>query len=123
MAWMNLSLSDSKTKRGIHVLARALACSMLLVLTSCAIPPLRPPHPGPGLPEVYPPGLTGANSPENSAQLKVEEFYNDRLLLFLIDQALAGNQELKILNEEVQIAGNAILARRGAYLPFLGFRG
>ena len=41
------------------------------------------------------------------------------MLTSLIDQALAGNQELKILDEEVQIASNEILARRGAYLPFV----
>ena len=34
-----------------------------------------------------------------------------RCLRGLIDQALAGNRELKILNEEVQIASNEILAR------------
>ena len=43
------------------------------------------------------------------------------MLTSLIDQALVGNRELKILNEEVQIASNEILARRGAYLPFVTF--
>ena len=37
----------------------------------------------------------------------------------LIDQALVGNQELRILNENIQIASNEVLARRGAYLPFV----
>jgi NodT family efflux transporter outer membrane factor (OMF) lipoprotein len=37
----------------------------------------------------------------------------------LIHQALLGNRELKVLNEEVQIAGNEVLARSGAYLPFI----
>jgi NodT family efflux transporter outer membrane factor (OMF) lipoprotein len=37
----------------------------------------------------------------------------------LIHQALVGNRELKVLNEEVQIAGNEVLARSGAYLPFI----
>ena len=45
------------------------------------------------------------------------------MLTSLIDQALAGNQELKILAEEIQIASNEILARQGAYLPFVTFRG
>jgi NodT family efflux transporter outer membrane factor (OMF) lipoprotein len=43
------------------------------------------------------------------------------MLSGLIDQALAGNRELKILNEEVQIASNEVLARRGAYCPFVTF--
>ena len=58
-------------------------------------------------------------TPETSAQVAVEEFYNDPTLIGLIDQALAGSQELRILNEEVQIASNEVLARRGAYLPFV----
>ena len=37
----------------------------------------------------------------------------------MIDQALFGNRELKILDEAVQIARNEILARQGAYLPFV----
>jgi outer membrane protein, multidrug efflux system len=56
---------------------------------------------------------------ENSSQLGIEEFYNDPLLTGLIHQALAGNRELKILDQEVRIAGNEILARQGAYLPFV----
>ncbi len=83
-------------------------------------PRLRQAEPGPGLPA----GFNGApsseaTSPENSAQLGIEEFYNDPLLTRLIQQALVGNRELKILDQEVQIAKNEILARQGAYLPFL----
>ena len=64
-------------------------------------------------------------SPENSARVGIDEFYTDPMLLCLIDQALSpvGNRELKILNEEVQIARNEILARSGAYLPFVSAGG
>ena len=41
------------------------------------------------------------------------------MLTRLIQQALVGNRELKILDEEVQIARNEVLARQGAYLPFV----
>jgi NodT family efflux transporter outer membrane factor (OMF) lipoprotein len=102
-----------------RVLARAVACGVLLVLPSCGIPPLRQAEPGPPLP----PTFNGAAGPDNSARLGVQEFFKGPTLTRLIGQALAGNRELKILNEEVQIAGNEVLARRGAYLPFLGFRG
>ena len=38
----------------------------------------------------------------------------------MLDRKGAGRQwELKVLNEEVQIAGNEVLARSGAYLPFI----
>jgi outer membrane protein, multidrug efflux system len=88
---------------------------MLLVLPSCGIPALRHAQPGPGLP----PDINGATSPENSAQLGIEEFYNDRMLTCLIEKALVDNRELKILNEEVAISGNEVLSRSGAYLPFV----
>lgn len=58
---------------------------------------------------------------ENSAQLGVDEFYNDPKLTELIQQAVLGNRELKILDQEIQIASNEILARQGAYLPFVTF--
>jgi outer membrane protein, multidrug efflux system len=112
---MNFLVRFSKTKRVKHVLARAIICSALLVLPSCAIPPLRQAAPGPDLPESF----NGATSSENSAQLGIDEFFNNPTLSRLIDQALFGNRELKILDEEVQIARNDILARQGAYLPFV----
>ena len=67
--------------------------------------------------------FNGATSPENSSQLGIEEFYHDPMLTCLIHQALAGNRELKILDQEIQIASNEVLARQGAYLPFVSFRG
>jgi NodT family efflux transporter outer membrane factor (OMF) lipoprotein len=89
---------------------------MLLVLPAC-IPILRRPVPAPELPESF----KGETSPDNSAQVGVDEFYNDPILLCLLNQAISpvGNRELKILNEEVQVARNEILARSGQYLPFV----
>jgi multidrug efflux system outer membrane protein len=114
---MNRSVRSSNTTRVKRVLARAIVCSMLLILPSCGISPLRQAQPGPGLPATF----NGVTSSENSAQLGIEEFFNDPMLTRLIDQALVGNRELKILNEEVQVASNEILARQGAYLPFVTF--
>ena len=91
------------------------ACLMLLVLPACGIPPLRGPAPAPCLP----PNFNGGNDPENSARVGIEEFYNDRMLLGLIEKALLDNRELRVLNEEVQIASNEVLSRSGAYLPFI----
>jgi outer membrane protein, multidrug efflux system len=113
---MNPSVRFSNARHMTHVIARAIACCiMLLVLPSCGIPPLRHPEPGPGLPAEF----NGATSSENSAQLGIEEFYNDRMLTSLIEKALFDNRELKNLNEEVQITSNEVLSRSGAYLPFI----
>ena len=113
---MNLPQRSPNAKQMRPVIARAIACGlMLLVLPSCGIPSLRKAETAPGLPADF----NGATSPENSSQLTIEEFYDDETLTCLIDQAMAGNRELKILNEDVQIASNEVLTRSGQYLPFL----
>ncbi len=112
---MNQSVRLWDTKPRKHAIAIAIACTLLLVLPSCGIPALRRPDPGPSMP----PDASDPTTTENSAQVRIEEFFEDPLLTCLIDQALVGNQELKILAEDVQIASNEVLARRGTYLPFL----
>ncbi len=106
------------TKPKNRAIPIAIVCSVLLVLPACGIPDLR--HADPGAP--IPPDSAGA-SMENSSQVPIEEFYRDPLLTSLIHQSLAGNQELKIMSEEVAIAANEVLARSGAYLPFLSAGG
>jgi len=71
---------------------------MLLVLPSCAIPPLRQAEPGPDLPA----GFNRATSSENSSQPRIAVFFNDPMHTRLIDQALVGNRELKILAQDVK---------------------
>jgi NodT family efflux transporter outer membrane factor (OMF) lipoprotein len=103
---------------------------VLLVLPGCFIPQLRPATTALTLPESFDGSPNGANGAtinnqtdaENSAQLRVDEFYNDSTLTQLICQALANNRELKILEEDVQIAQASIMSRRGALFPFLGLR-
>lgn len=41
------------------------------------------------------------------------------MLTQLIVQGLVNNQELRIRNQEIRIASNEIMARRGAYFPFI----
>lgn len=127
---MKLSVRWSNARRANRVIAGAIACGALLVLPGCFIPKLRPAETGAVVPASYdgaPGGTTnatvsGTTSPENSAQLRVDEFYNDPILLRYICQALATNRELKILEEEVQVARAATISTRGAFLPLVGFR-
>ena len=103
--------------------------SLLLVLPSCQIPKFRQSQPGPdpasfqlnGPPSAFGP-TDGATNLENSAQLSINDFYNDQTLERLISQGLAGNRELKMLEEDIQIARAEVLARRGAFLPLVGLR-
>jgi NodT family efflux transporter outer membrane factor (OMF) lipoprotein len=115
---MNHSVRFWNTKRTRHAIGIAIVCSFALVLPACGIPDLRPPLPGP----VLPPDNAPPDS-ENSALVGIEEFFNDPALISLIHQSLVTNQELKIRSEDVQIAGNEIRARRGAYLPFVTIGG
>jgi NodT family efflux transporter outer membrane factor (OMF) lipoprotein len=110
---------SSSALRRQRSIFQAMACGLLLLLTGCQLPALR----GAARTPPVPPDFGGRTSPASSATLGIDEFFDDPVLTQLICQGLASNQELKILNEEVQIAGNEILARKGAYLPFLFFRG
>ena len=125
---MNRLVRCSDTTHRQRALAIAIACSLLLVLPSC-IPLLRRPAAGPNLPENFDlhqadsksdlPEVYEAPSAESSACVKFEEFFTDPMLLNLIHQALVNNQELRIRNEDVLIASYEIMARQGAYLPFV----
>lgn len=143
-------LKYAQSRTGKRLIAIAITGSFLIVLPACRIPDLALAESAPALPEVYTaPAIVPANAStptastppqaaeidgshsitssgqkaevENVAQLGIEEFYHDPLLTNLIHQALAGNRELKILEQEVVIAANEVRARRGAYLPFVGF--
>ncbi len=109
-----VSSSGTQRKRKKLAIRLAIACGFLLVLPSC-IPHLRHPEPGPALPETF----QGAAGSESVARLTIEDFFGDPTLTTLIHQAVFGNQELRILAEEVQIASNDILARTGAYQPMI----
>lgn len=88
---------------------------MLVALSGCGIPRLFHADPPPEMPHDF----NGVTSAENSADLGIVEFFDDPVLTQLLTQGLAQNQELKIRNQEVRIAWNEIMARRGAYLPFV----
>lgn len=114
---MNRSASCSNAKATNFAVSIAVVSCALLVLPSCGIPKLHKACPAPPLPDSF----NGAVTCDNSSLLGWCEFYDDPQLTDLIGQALAGNQELRILNEDIRIANNEILARKGAYLPFFSF--
>lgn len=58
---------------------------------------------------------------ENSSKLSWREFFDDPNLTGLINEALIGNQELKILEQDIKIAYYEVQARRGSYFPFLNW--
>lgn len=96
-------------------IAAVIVCGVLVILPGCKIPSLRQPEAARELPDAF----NVATGPDNSAVLTIDEFFQDPILTGLILQGLAGNQELKILAEEIRIADNEVLKRRGAYFPFV----
>ena len=56
----------------------------------------------------------------NIGKIEWRDFFKDKNLDALIDSALKNNQELNIMTQEIAIANNEVMARRGEYLPNLG---
>jgi outer membrane protein, multidrug efflux system len=112
---MNFLVKSSKTKHKKPTIAIVVVCNILLVLSGCGIPQLRHREPVRDLPVSF----NGVTSAENSSQVGIDEFFEDPVLTGLIDEGLSGNLQLKILAEDIQIANNEILRRRGMYLPFV----
>jgi NodT family efflux transporter outer membrane factor (OMF) lipoprotein len=109
------AVRSSKKNRRTPAICAALTCSSVLLLSSCRIPELRGACPSRALPSDF----NGVTTADNSACVGFEEFFNDPILNDLILTGLSGNQELRILYEEVQIANNETLKRRGAIFPFV----
>lgn len=102
--------------------ASLAACAGLAwaLLASACLPTL--PHGRARAPRRDVPSSYGGRSDAtNSAQMKWSEFFTDPKLKALIDTALKNNQELNIVSLEVDIVQNEIMARRGEYLPKVGF--
>jgi NodT family efflux transporter outer membrane factor (OMF) lipoprotein len=64
----------------------------------------------------------GATDGRSTATLSWREFFAEPELARLIETALAGNQELNILLQEIEVDRNEALARSGEYLPSVGLR-
>lgn len=73
--------------------------------------------------KTVPASYNNSQDTTNSADIKWKEFFTDPYLEALIDTALANNQELNIITQEIEISRNEIRARKGEYLPFIGVRG
>jgi NodT family efflux transporter outer membrane factor (OMF) lipoprotein len=95
-----------------------IACLGLL-LGACSVPRIAEKKESRTVPARF--GDQGDTTSSARAGLKL--FYTDPNLTALIDTALKNNQELNLVLREVQIAQNEVLARRGAYVPFVNLGG
>ena len=94
-----------------------VATVALLVLTSC-VPTVIQRTVNRDIPSTF----REAADTVNSASMNWREYYRDSNLVTLIDSALARNQELNIVMQEIDIAQNEVLARSGEYLPFVNLK-
>ncbi|HMQ77260.1 MAG TPA: TolC family protein [Flavobacteriales bacterium] len=101
-------------QRPIHSLF-ASGLFLMLAITSC-VPALKVREARKGTPGTY----AGSADTTNSASLPRALFIADPDLRALIDTALANNQELSILLQEVEVLRNEARARKAEYLPFVG---
>lgn len=90
-------------------------CWVSVALTSCKIPTLVQKTANNSIPITFGEGQDSTNS----ADISWRDFFGDPYLVALIDTALQNNQELNIVMQEIQIAQNEALARKGEYLPFV----
>ena len=99
---------------------QGVGISMLFLLVSaCGVPKLTQKEVNKEIPASY----NSSRDTLNSATINWKEFFTDPHLNRLIDTALANNQELNIILQELQIAKNEVQAKKGEYLPFVGLRG
>jgi multidrug efflux system outer membrane protein len=98
---------------------RLLACLgiafIALLNAACSVPRLV----GKTENKLVPASYNNSHDSTNSAKSTWKEYFTDPNLAALIDTALYNNQELNITLQEIQMANNEILARKGAYLPFV----
>jgi outer membrane protein, multidrug efflux system len=88
-----------------------------LVYTACSIPALVQKTENKEVPAAY----RDSQDTTNTAKVVWKDYFLDPYLQALIDTALMNNQELNITLQEIQIARNEVQARKGEYLPFVGY--
>ncbi len=114
---------ESKSRTLAGRMGRALAVTILALLvamaTGCiAKPPKRVVH-VPNL--VVPDSFAGLSDTRSAGLIPWRDFFKDAHLVALVDAALQHNQELNIAIQETVVANAEIMARRGEYLPKVGF--
>lgn len=107
---MNTSMTMSLQSR-IKALTGALA---LLSLSAC-VPAMKVRDARHGAPQTY----NGSTDTTDAGADPWRQFYTDPDLRVLIDSALANNQELNIMLQEITVAQSEVRARKGEYLPFV----
>lgn len=98
-----------------------LSAGFCLLAISCSVPKIAELTDNKSVPAAYS-SDNNAGDTTSMAEIRWRTFFTDTNLVKLIDTALKNNQELNITLQEVEIAGNEILARKGEILPNVGLQ-
>ena len=90
---------------------------LLLSFSACKAPGLIERDVEINLPETY----SATTDTAQTTLVNWKDYFTDHYLGALIDTALQNNQELNIMLQEISISQAEIKARKGEYLPFVGF--
>ncbi len=94
----------------------------LVVTMATGCVPKPPPVATPRAPNrAVPDSFAGLSDTRTSGLIVWRDFFKDAHLVALVDAALKQNQELNIAIQETVVANAEIMARRGEYLPKVGF--
>ena len=107
-------------------IVRGCLCLVWLFVNGCApsLAMLKLREPDIAVPENF--GMKendASHDPEFSENLNWKMFFKDEKLVGLISAGMSKNRELAIVEQEVKVAQNEIMAREGEYIPKLGIRG
>lgn len=94
-----------------------LSTSLLAMLQGCQLLKMPKHSSNLDVPKQY---ATSSDS-GNSAKLSWRTYFTDPNLIALIDTALHHNRELNMMKQEIEIAQYEVKARKGEYLPFVGY--
>ena len=107
--------TTAANRRMAHHLAAA--CLLALLGLSSCVPALKTQDARRSTPASYP---SASLDSTDAGTVQWRQFFKDADLRALVDSALANNQELNVLLQEISIAQNEVRARKGEYLPFVG---
>lgn len=96
----------------------SLLILVALYLGACKVPSYVSREENKSVPSRY----SSAQDTLNSASIQWRNYFNDPILIALIDTALKNNQELNMVLQEIEISKNEISIRKGEYLPFVNLR-
>ena len=111
------TIKRKKMKNNRKIKYAGLTC-VLLCFIGCKTPSIVERKENKTVPQFY---ANASQDTLNTGKVRWRRYFTDENLENLIDTALKNNQELNITLQEIEIARSEVRARKGEYLPFVGF--